>query len=257
MNDDLPYIPGYRRPRDSRVVLFSMFTSAVVSAATAIAVLRWGPPVMRRWAGTELGAAQLQVQVPRVTSMQVTEAGNVLEAQGLRLLVAARKDSPQPPNMVLEQQPLFGAQMPSGGTVAVVVSTGQSSVAVPDLSGHPLKDAKAALEILGLSLGSVTDVAGPTEQVVAQNPTAGSRVPGGTPVALSVGMSKKVAIPRLRGVSVQEAKDQLNALGLEVGSIRERYDRHFRAYVVLDQTPDADTEVEQGSKVSLVINEGD
>lgn len=263
MNDDIPYIPGYRRPRDGRTVLFSMFTSAVVSAATTVAVLRWGPPVLRRGldpapaTAAALGEAGA-VQTPNVVALSVTEANQLLAQQGLRLMIAARKDSPQPADTVLEQQPLYGSPMVAGGAVSVVVSSGQRGMVAPDLTGHSLDEARSALEVLGFVVGTITEVPdAPAGQVIAQNPSSGSPVVAGGSVALSVGAQAQVTVPDLVGVSLSQAKHQLESLGVQIGTVSERYDRRRRAYVVLEQDPAADSQVAQGAEVNLVINEGD
>jgi hypothetical protein len=58
---------------------------------------------------------------------------------------------------------------------------------VPDIVGSTVSQASAALTAAGLQLGSRTVKCGPLGQVMNQNPAAGSAVPAGTSVRVTVG----------------------------------------------------------------------
>ena len=260
MHDDIPYIPGYRRSSGGRTIILAMLTSALVSAATTVAVLRWGPPLLQRGlvpgVAVDTTAAGV-VQVPQVVALQLADAEQLVSQLGLRMLVATRKESDAPQDTVIEQMPLQGTQVRSGQTISVVLSAGRSTMATPELAGQTLEDATAALQALGMVVGTITEVdQGEPGKVVGQVPSAGAQLPQGSAVALQVATAQ-VTMPDLLGVSIKQARATLAELGLEVGDVTERYDRRRRAYVVLEQNPGAEAQVAQGTPVALVINEGD
>lgn len=261
MNDDIPYIPGYhRRSSGGRVILYAMLTSALVSAATTVAVLRWGPPLLKRGflpPAAEVDGTGAQVQVPQVVSLGMADADQLLTQVGLRMMVATRKESDILADTVIEQMPLQGTVVNAGQTVSVVLSSGRSIVATPELAGHTLEEATAALSALGMAVGEVTEVGeGEAGKVVGQVPPAGSQLAAGATINLQVGVAK-VVVPELLGIPIDAARKVLEEQGLGVGPVSERYDRRRRGYIVLEQDPAANAEVPRGTAVTLVINEGD
>jgi beta-lactam-binding protein with PASTA domain len=66
-----------------------------------------------------------------------------------------------------------------------------------------------------------------------------------------------VDLPSFIGMPSRRARQQIQELGLEVGTIRQRFDDLKPPYVVLGQEPPEGTRVPLGSTVGLVINEGD
>jgi serine/threonine-protein kinase len=69
-----------------------------------------------------------------------------------------------------------------GDSVQLVVSTGPSTVMVPNVVGQPRDNAIAVLTGAGLS---VQASCGRNSPVVSQNPAGGSTVPPGSTVAIS------------------------------------------------------------------------
>jgi serine/threonine-protein kinase len=71
-----------------------------------------------------------------------------------------------------------------------MLSAGPATIAVPDLSGRTIVEARILLEQLGLALGDVTILSGGGNQdlasVVKQSPAEGTLVPAGTRVTVSV-----------------------------------------------------------------------
>ncbi len=72
----------------------------------------------------------------------------------------------------------------------LIVSAGPATIPVPDLTGRTIVESRVLLEQLGLALGDVTILnsggAGAQAAVVQQNPAAGTLVPVGARVTVSV-----------------------------------------------------------------------
>ena len=95
-----------------------------------------------------------------------------------------------PKGEVYRQQPAAGTTVQRGATVTYWVSNGQPQVKVPDLSGLDQTQATAALQAVGLLLGTpVGQVASdtvPVGDVVDQNPAAFTTVPKGSSVTIDI-----------------------------------------------------------------------
>ncbi|MDH5672110.1 MAG: PASTA domain-containing protein [Myxococcales bacterium] len=257
------------------VLVVSFLTSAVISMLTVYAVLRWAPPgllpapqsvaaapagVAGASAAPAAAAPGAAAVVPDVVGLKVEAADELLTGRGLRLLVQGRRSEPnREPGIILEQTPLAQSRMTPGQQVSVVIAEAAGQIAVPVLMGQPLEAAKASLQAAGLVVGQIGEAEGaPPGQVMATAPAAGTPVSPGQIVSMTVGKTPTgVQLPSLRGMSVSAARAELAKLGLKPGRVSERYESSMRAYLVLSHDPPAGSQVELGSKVDLVVNEGD
>lgn len=126
--------------------------------------------------------------VPAVVGLERVVARSRLAAAGLTMeVVDARFSATAPEGEILSQDPRPGTELPEGGRVAVIVSAGSDSFAVPDMIGRPYDSASAALEELGLRVDAVSvPSTEPTDTVVGMVPPPGSPAQAGDHVELSV-----------------------------------------------------------------------
>jgi serine/threonine-protein kinase len=122
--------------------------------------------------------------------------------------------SPRPVGIVVEQEPLPKFSVPSGGSVNVSVSKGIEKIAVPDVTGQSLEDARAALESRGFKVGKIVEKeqAGPPGRVVSTDPVPGTVLAKGAAVSLTV-ISGKLTVPDLFGKTFEQARSELEAMG--------------------------------------------
>jgi serine/threonine-protein kinase len=142
--------------------------------------------------------------------------------------------------------------------VQVVLSAGPAAkeTPVPDLAALTLEEAGAKLAEVGLTLGEVSGPeGGANRRVVASQPEAGQKVAAGDPVGLTLELAL-VEVPKVTGLSVRKATESIESAGLKVGRVRVRFDDGRPPWAILRQTPDAGENVEPGSVVELVRNEG-
>jgi beta-lactam-binding protein with PASTA domain len=130
----------------------------------------------------------------------------------------------------------------------------EGNVAVPDVVGRNLKEAKKIFAAAGLELGQVTKVSSEAEPntVVQQDPNAETEAPIGTQVNLTVAQKEMVAVPDLRGRSQAEAEDLLKNKQLHSGEVVKRFSYQPEGSVVL-QDPVAGTRVPVGAAVDLWV----
>jgi serine/threonine-protein kinase len=146
--------------------------------------------------------------------------------------------------------------------VAVVVfpDTGPApTVIVPPVVGMPFTEAEAKLGALGLrtSLGeSRPSNSAPRRYVLGQTPAAGTSVSPDITVMLDVSAGQlRATVPRLGGLTRDEAVAALRAAKLEPGEVIDRPGPEARG-TVLSSDPEVGQVVPEGSSVELVISAG-
>jgi membrane peptidoglycan carboxypeptidase len=125
---------------------------------------------------------------------------------------------------------------------------------VPNVVGQNVQAATSLLGQAGLR-ARVKEVphSAPQGRVVAQSPTAGTEVRGGTTVTLQVSGGRgagTIVLPSVVGLPVATAKALLTALGLRVGIGATGSGPPDR---VVSQSPAAGAQVPTGSSVTLII----
>jgi serine/threonine-protein kinase len=156
-----------------------------------------------------------------------------------------------PPGQVVSWSPQ--GQLRKGSPVDLVISAGSAPIAIPDVSGLSLADARAKLAAAGLTqlandqVYSTTVTSG---QVVGTDPAAGAN---GRGVTITVHVSKGpqiVKVPDMTGETVQQATADLGAIGLHVGQV---FGVGKNGHVVATD-PAAGQAVPQGSAVDLFVD---
>ena len=125
------------------------------------------------------------VPVPDFVNKPVEEAVRELRRLGLEPVREKVFHDTITPGWVVRTDPKAGAPAPHGSKVTVYESQGPELVAVPDVEGKTVDQARAALESAGLKVG---DVFGDERRgrVKATDPEAGEKVRKGTSVDLFV-----------------------------------------------------------------------
>ncbi|MDT0141815.1 transglycosylase domain-containing protein [Microbacterium sp. PRC9] len=122
---------------------------------------------------------QVLTDLPNVVGKSVDEATKILTDAGFTVEVGGPVDSDQPAGVVAAQNP--GAGKVAGGSTVTINPSNGEGIAVPDVSGRSLDDAKKALRSAGFgNVGDGTCTAdaslGAQTKAGATNPGAGSVV---------------------------------------------------------------------------------
>ena len=137
--------------------------------------------------------------------------------------------------------------------------SGGNRVSVPDLDGLTITQAERALDEANLRLGAQTPELSerPEGTVIAQQPAAGEMLEQGQAVNVTVSSGREqVTVPQLVGLtSVEDVRVALTDAGLQLGPV-QRQESEQPADYVLEQTPEAGTQVDLGSLVSIVVSTG-
>lgn len=94
-------------------------------------------------------------------------------------------------------------------------------------------------------------------KVLEQDPESSTEVKKGTIIKLVVSKGEEqVSVPNLSNMTIENAKIQLNKLGLEIGEITKENSDNFEAGKIMQQHPDSGTSINKDSKVDVVISLG-
>ncbi len=133
-----------------------------------------------------------------------------------------------------------------------------SIVDVPNVVGKQLSVATRLLEErhLRVSSSEVTNSDVPAGQVISQSPEPGESVKEQRMVHLVVSKGAgDITIPDLQGMSFDQAREKLKALGLSIGKITYENDPSKDDGVVLSQGLQAGGKASKGATVDITINQ--
>lgn len=136
-----------------------------------------------------MGTTPKPVKVPTLRGLPATDAQKVAAAAGLQLKVTGREFDPKVgQDRVIATKPYEGKRVKRGRVVECIVSNGPRSVLMPKVEGLTLPAAEERLGQKGLGIGEVRREASdvPVDQVLGQDPGAGSQVERGHGIILTV-----------------------------------------------------------------------
>lgn len=133
-------------------------------------------------------------------------------------------------------------------------------VKVPDIKGKPRTEAEDILRRYKLQIrvaGREPSEKIPMEAVMEVNPEVGQQVREGGTVAvkLSAG-SRLVMVPDLRGRSLDQARDVLTKMSLDVDNVQEEPSQKVQKGLITRQDPVPQRRVERMSRINLWVSSG-
>jgi serine/threonine-protein kinase len=201
-----------------------------------------------------------RMAVPRVIGLDATAASAMVREAGLTPRVVAEEFSATiPKGHVTAQRPSRGTRLKIGSEVRLFLSRGSDQLAVPNLAGMTLDQARRTLAEVGLSLGPLSQIhsdAHPRDAIVAHDPPPDApAVRGGTVrVLVSLGpLEETIAMPDLRGREMVVALNLLKELQLEAHiSFTQAASRQGS---VVGQDPAPGAPVRVGGRVQVTVGE--
>ena len=140
-----------------------------------------------------ISAGPEEIEVPNVTGLSRSSAEARLAAEGLGVSLVQR-ESDEPEDEVIAQDPRPGTRVGRGSRVTITVSSGREQVEVPSVVGLSAGAAAGALRAAGLGVSRRTrPVESESEDgvVVDQRPPPGSQVDRGRTVLIVVGRARE------------------------------------------------------------------
>jgi serine/threonine-protein kinase len=151
--------------------------------------------------------------------------------------------------------PAAGEVVNIGERIQLLVSSGPEQVDVPDVTGLARDSAEQLLTDAGLEPAIQETVSDkPVDEVISQNPAAGTQVDRGARVTLTVSKGiEEVNVPNVEGFTRSDAMAAVRSEGL-VPVVHERdVTDPAQDAVVIEQRPGAGTQLEKGKQVVIII----
>lgn len=93
--------------------------------------------------------------------------------------------------------------------------------------------------------------------VMSQSPKAGEKRKQGSLITLTISKGSEIkGVPDLAGMPLAKAQNMLSEAGFELGEVKRVYDKTKRLGSILEQNPKAAEKAPKGSKIDVVLNEG-
>lgn len=190
--------------------------------------------------------------VPNVVGLVQATAEADIVTEGLVAAATTGNSTTVPIGFVISQDPVDGTFVVPDSTVNIVVSIG---ALVPDVVNLPQGTAEADIVTASLLVGTVTTASSTTiaiDNVISQNPTAGSSVAVDTLVDIVVSLG--TTVPNVVGMTADpNAITAIEAVGL-VAAATNGVSITVPIGDVISQGPVGSTVVEPGSTVNIVVS---
>jgi eukaryotic-like serine/threonine-protein kinase len=197
-----------------------------------------------------------KVPVPDVVGQNIEAALTALAGAGLQPKIQ-RIYSDKQQDTVTAQQPHAGDSVIKGTVVHINVSRGAKPVPVPDVTGQPYANAKGMLEGKGFRVGR-TDVQSdlPKGVVAAETPNAGTGVPAGTKITLSVSKGPATTqVPDVTGMSQSAAESLLTGAGLTPSVVTDPVADPAQDGIVQSTDPAPGSDAQSGEVVIIHVGQ--
>lgn len=200
-----------------------------------------------------------EVTVPNVIGNKEYSAIKLLTGANLTPIIGDTVyDNRHEKGTIILQKPKFGEVVKEGRRIYLVVSGGEQSVLVPQLRGKSLRDAKFALDRVGLILGEINEINSnsPKDIIIDQQFSSGTPLKRGKTVSVTLSLGSEegnIEVPNLIGRSFSEAERIIYGLMLKVGQISYQPSFSLLPNTVIDQYPSGGTKLNEGDRIDLFI----
>ncbi len=261
------YADRYDPKKERRVTILSVLAAAIIGvviilfAADKLGLLSLGSEE------AAVSSTESSIVLPEMTGQNAETLMNSLNALGLLSDVTYQESTTVSSGVVIAAADKDGTALnagdavEAGSTVYLTVSTGQSGVEVPDVTG--LSRAEAIVKLKQSQFSSITVQDGDSSEVekglvMAQSPEAGTKVPTETAITITISTGKggdeQVQVPNVTGITSEEAMAILTENNLQLGSTTQtETDDASKDGLVISQSIKADTYVDADTKVDLSI----
>jgi beta-lactam-binding protein with PASTA domain len=203
------------------------------------------------WSSFVLSDGSL-VRVTPLRGLTRDVAAQRLQASSLRMDAREQPSDAATAGRVYDQRPQGNADVARGSVVQVAIALA-TTIAVPDVLGHTLSEARNSLARFTVNTRQLESVR-PAEEVLAQVSPGDTQARPGTEVALTVSDGSLVEVPDLVKHPLAKAQEMLDQAGLRVATVEDTSSAPLGTMTT--QQPPAGTEVRRDSVVTLHVSAG-
>ena len=212
--------------------------------------------------GTEVSTDVGDGTMIDVVGMEFEEAKEALKKLGYGIKKASEEESDKyPEGYIVSQNIKKGEKAEAHTTLEVVVSTGASTLKVPDVVGLEEQAAINRLSDYGLKYSRDYKYSDDVDAglVISMKPEADKDAKKDDVITIVISRGKEsvdVVVPDVRNSSESAAREKLESLGLTVGNITKEHSSNYGENMVISQSKSAGSKVEKGTAIDLVISLG-
>lgn len=162
------------------------------------------------------------ITVPSLVGKPIEVAQRTLKEMNLKISIDEISSDEIPAGQVISQTPVAGANVKAQRIIHLTVSKGGAAILIPDLKGLTLEQAEDRLSKLGLTLGAIENGNDPSELsdvIISQSPQVSTKVNKGTRVNIVINIKQAASVPKLIGMSLEEAEKALAAAHMNLGKV--------------------------------------
>lgn len=268
-DDDYAEEDGYGRRRERGVAILSV-AAAVLIGVVIILFAAGKMGLLSLGSSTEEAATESSengIVLPEMIGKNADDVKNQLNSLGLIPEITYKESKDYDSGVVMAAALQDGSSVSTGSSVeagtniVLTVSTGQTGVEIPDVTGMTQAEAIAKLKQKGFdSINKAEGASSDVEKgkVISQSPEGGTVAPADTSVTITISTgedtSGQVQVPDVTGISSEEAMAILTENNLQLGTTTEvETDDPNKVGLVVSQDVKADTFAEPGTKVNLTV----
>ncbi len=203
-----------------------------------------------------------EVTIPELKGKELDDAITELVNQGLIVGKTIKiEDDTIPADDVIKTNPMAGKKVKEGATVDIYQSKGKEKITLSNYEGKKMTDIEPSLEEIGFKDIVITEEYNDEVEagmIISQQPAANSKVlPEDTVLEFTVSKgSNQITLKDLTGYSEAGLKDYAEENGLKIEVEKEEYHNSISEGQVIEQTPSAQSKVDKGSTVKVVLSKG-
>lgn len=201
-----------------------------------------------------------KVVVPKFEGKTVEEAEALAKKDGIKIKITYVEADSEEEELILSQSVKAGTEIDTKDEVELTASEPKELVKLQSVIGLTETQAKAKLEDEGFVVKReyLNDDEAEMDTVFKQSPEEGTEVKKGETITIYVCIGKdikEVEVKRLKGMTVSEAKEKLEAEGLEIGEVTEEFSE-TEAGKIISQSYTQGQKVPEGTKIDVCVSKG-
>ena len=200
------------------------------------------------------------VTVPNLIGHTEDEARALLKEVNLGYKVIGSASSDQyEEGLIIEQSINEGQTVEKNTSIQVTLSSGAGNLSIPNVEGMPENSAINTLTDAGFKYNRTYEYSNDVTSgnIIRQSPAGGASGKKGDTISIVVSQGvESISVPSVVLKTQEEAAAELAANNLAVGEITTAYHDTVVAGSVISQSIDPGTKVDSGTKINLVVSEG-
>ena len=252
-------------PKMNKMMKLLMVAVAVIVAFALIFLIGKAAGVFGKNSGSQISLSS-EIEVPNLVGQPQNVAQTMCEKKQLKMEVESEEASDKEAGTVIEQKTKAGKKVKKNTVIKVVISSGPEKITIQSVEGMDEDAAKKALIKQGFTSKNITVTSEYSSDVESgkatrTDPAQGTEVSADSKITLYISKGEKqpdkVSVPPIVGMYVSDAASTLAASNLsDGGASAEEYSDEYDEGMIIRQSPEAGTKVNEGTSVSYVVSKG-